>query len=308
MSGLTGIRRTSSVFVAVVLSGGLLAGCGGGPSQVGSAVIVGDTSVSLGDTQRRIDIALAKPGLLDQLKLQGAGPAEVSREVVTRQVQHLLLAEAARREKIAVRDEDVERALAEEGGIATLVESTIYDEASVRDAVRDRLIAQGLARKLLTRLAVTVDMIRATSKDEAEAKARKIAAGPAQAALVLNAEPRAQRNQILRASINPQLATTFLFGTPAASVVAVQTSPAPDGWTVLRVTKRNTTAPPMGGPGVLAQLDGDTLDEIGRRFTQPLSGELGVRVNPRYGNWDSLAQLVQAPGAPSGLVLPAILS
>lgn len=308
MSGLTGLRRPLSLVVAASATAALLAGCGGGPNQVGSAAIVGDTSVSLGETQRRIDTALAKPGLLDQLKLQGAGPADVSREVVTREVQHLLLAEAARREQIAVRDEDVERALAEEGGIATLVESTIYDEASVRAAVRDRLIAQGLARKLLTRLSVTVDMTRATSKDEAETKARKMATGPAQAALVLNADPRAQRNQLLRASLNPQLAATFLFGTPAASVVAVQTSPAPDGWTVLRVTQRSTTAPPMGGPGVLAQLDGDTLDEIGRRFTQPLAQELGVRVNPRYGSWDSLLQLVQAPGAPSGLVLPAILS
>ncbi len=297
-----------TVLVAAVgLSTGL-AGCGGGPSQVGSAAIVGDTSVSLADTQRKIDTALAKPGLVDQLKLQGAGPADVSREVVTRQVQHLLLAEAARREKIAVRDEDVERALADEGGIATLVESTIYDEASVRTAVRDRLIAQALARKLMTRLAVTVDMIRATSREDAEAKARKMAAGPAQAAQVLGADARSQRNQLLRASLNPQVASTFLFGTPAGSVVAAQTSPAPDGWTVLRVTQRSTTAPAMGGPGVLAQVDGDTLDEIGRRFTQPLAEELGVRVNPRYGTWDRLLQLVAPPGAPFGLVLPATLS
>lgn len=302
------IRRSSTAFLLAVLSGGLLSGCGGGPSQAGSAAIVGGTGVSLAETQRQIDTALAKPGLLDQLRLQGAPVAEVSREVVTRQVQHLLLTEAARRENVTVRDEDVERELADEGGVAALVESTIYDETSVREAVRDRLLAQGLARKLLTRLSVTVDMTRATSKDDAESKARKLAAGPTQAAQVLAADPRAQRNQQLRASINPQLAATFLFGTPAASVVAAQTSPAPDGWTVLRVTQRSTTAPPVGGPGVLAQVDPDTLDEIGRRFTQPLAQELGVRVNPRFGTWDPLLLLVHGEDEPSGLVLPARLS
>lgn len=286
----------------------VLSGCGSGPSQAGSAAIVGDTAVSLGETQRRVDVALAKPGLLDQLKLQGAGAADISREVVTRSVQHSLLAEAARRENIAVREDEVDRELAEEGGVATLVESTIYDENSVREAVRDRLVAQGLARKLLTRVSVTLDIIRATSKDDAVAKARKMASGGADAAAVLAADPRSQRNQLLRASLNPQLAASFLFGTPAGSVVAVQTSPAPDGWTVLRVTQRSTTAPPVGGPGALAQVDGDTLDEIGRRFTQPLAEELGVRVNPRYGVWDPLLLLVQAPDAPSGLVLPAQLS
>jgi hypothetical protein len=296
-----------SALVAVSALGSGLSGCGSGPSQAGSAVIIGSDSVPLGDTQRRIDTALAKPGLLDQLKLQGAGAADISREVVTRSVHHVLLAEAARREGIAVPDDVIDAELAKEGGVDTLLESTIYDRDSIREAVRDRLTAQALARKLLTRVSATIDVTSATSRDDAVAKARKMATGPQQAREVLAADPRAQRGQLLRASLNPQLAASFLFGTPAGSVVAVQTSPSPDGWTVLRVTARSTTAPPVGGPGALAQLDGDTLDEIGRRFTQPLAEELGVRVNPRYGDWDPLLLLVQAPGTPSGVVLPAEL-
>ncbi len=285
-----------------------LTGCGGGPSQPGAAVIVGSTAVSLSDTQQRIDVALAKPGLIDQLRLQGNEPADISREVVTRAVQHVLLAEAARREGIGIRDDQVDAELTREGGVDELVDATIYDRVTVREAVRDQLISQALARKLLTRVAVTVDVTSAISQQDAVAKARQMAAGPAQAAAVLAADPRAKRGQQLRASLNPQLAASILFGTPAGSVVAVQTSPAPDGWTVLRVTARSTTAPPVGGPGAVSQLDDATLDDIGRRFTQPLAGELGVRVNPRYGTWDPLRLIVLGPGMSAGLVLPAVLS
>ncbi|MBA2324424.1 MAG: SurA N-terminal domain-containing protein [Pseudonocardiales bacterium] len=301
------IRSTAALVVSGVLVAALT-GCGGGPSQPGAAVIVGSTAVSLSDTQQRIDVALAKPGLIDQLRLQGNEPADISREVVTRAVQHVLLAEAARREGIGIRDDQVDAELTREGGVDELVDATIYDRVTVREAVRDQLISQALARKLLTRVAVTVDVTSAISQQDAVAKARQMAAGPAQAAAVLAADPRAKRGQQLRASLNPQLAASILFGTPAGSVVAVQTSPAPDGWTVLRVTARSTTAPPVGGPGAVSQLDDATLDDIGRRFTQPLAGELGVRVNPRYGTWDPLRLIVLGPGMSAGLVLPAVLS
>jgi hypothetical protein len=276
---------------------------------VGSAAIIGSTVVPLGETQQRIDSALAKPGLLDQLKLQGDKPADISREVVSRSVQHLLLDEAARREKIGVTDDQVDAELAREGGVDALVEATIYDKDSVREAVRDQLVSQALARKLLPRVMVTVDVTNATSREDAVAKARRMASGPSGAAAVLAADTRAQRGLQLRASLVPQSAASFLFGTPAGSVVAAQTSPAPDGWTVLRVTARSTTGP-GGDPKAssISQLDDSTLDDIGRRFTQPLAQELGVRVNPRYGVWDPLRLAVLAPGTPAGLVLPATLS
>lgn len=297
------------MLIVAVASAACLAGCGSGPSQVGSAAIIGQTVVPLGETQQRIDSALAKPGLLDQLKLQGDKAADISREVVSRAVQHVLLEEAARREKIRVTDDQVNAELTREGGADALVEATIYDKDSVRGAVRDQLVSQALARKLLPKVTVTVDVTSATSRQDAVAKARKMASGPSGAASVLAGDPRAQRNLQLRASQVPQSAASFLFGTPAGSVVAAQTSPAPDGWTVLRVTARSTTAP-GGDPKAssVSRLDDSTLDDIGRRFTQPLAQELGVRVNPRYGQWDPLRLAVLAPGTPAGLVLPAALS
>jgi hypothetical protein len=295
----------------LVVAGLVLTGCGSGPSQVGAAAIVGSESVSLGETQRRVDAAMDKPGLLDQLRQQGDQPADVTREVVSREVQHLLLAESARREGIAVGDDQVEAELTRQGGADALVEATIYDQAGIREAVRDQLVAQALARKLLGRVAVTVDLTAAGSRQDAVAKAQRMATGPKEAAAVLAADgPRAQRNVQLRAALIPQSAASFLFGTPAGTVIAAQTSPAPDGWTVVRVTQRSTTAPPITDPRVpaVSQIDENTLDDIGRRLTQPLAAELGVRVNPRYGTWDPLRLAVLAPGTQAGVVLPAVLS
>jgi hypothetical protein len=303
-----------AVLVPVSLTAGLLlAGCGSGPSQVGSAAIVGSTAVTLADAQRQVDAALAKPGLLDQLWVQGAEPADISREVVSRSVQHLLLAEAARREGIEVSGQQVDAELARQGGAQAIVDATIYDQVSVREAVRDQLVSQALARKLLPRVAVTVDLTAATSREDAVAKARRMAAGPAEATAVLAEDgSKAQRNLTLRAALIPQSAASFLFGTPAGTVVAAQTSPAPDGWTVVRVTARDTAAAPVGDPRALsnsvAQIDEASLDDIGRRLTQPLADELGVRINPRYGVWDPLRLAVLAPGTPAGVLMPAALS
>jgi hypothetical protein len=187
----------------------------------------------------------------------------------------------------------------------------VYDPALARETVRDRLIAEGLTAKYLDRLAVTVDVTVAGSRDEALTKARQLAAGPAQANEVLSADGQnAQRNLRLRAALVPQSAALFLFGTPAGQVVATQTSSSPDIWTVVRVTSRTTDGPPTADPGAtsLAQLGEQTLDQIGRRLTQPLADQLGVRVNPRYGTWDPLYLNVIPPTIEPSVVLPARLS
>ncbi len=293
----------------LVAAGAALAGCGGGPSQVGAAAIVGSHVVSLADTQRRVDEALAKPELLRQLQQQNGKPADISREVISREVQHLLLTEEARRESVTVADQQVDAELARQGGADALAAVSIYDATTVREAIRDQLVAQQLARKLLGRLSVTIDLTTAGSRAEAVAKARQLAAGPKQAAAVLAADgPKAQRGVQLRAALIPQWAASFLFGTQAGTVVAAQTSPAPDGWSVLRVTKRSTSAPPVNATAALSQLDDQTLDDIGRRLTQPLAEQLGVRVSPRYGTWDPLRLAVLGPEVPVGLVLPAALT
>ena len=99
------VRRTvtSSVLATALLAGGsLLAGCGSGPSQFGSAAIVGPRSVSLSELQRQVDGVLAKPQVMQSVTLQGGQPADISQVMITNDVQHLLLTEAARRDDVAI--------------------------------------------------------------------------------------------------------------------------------------------------------------------------------------------------------------
>jgi hypothetical protein len=44
--------------------------------------------------------------------------------------------------------------------------------------------------------------------------------------------------------------------------------------------------------------------QFGQRAIQPLSLELGVRVNPRYGTWDPTQQRVVGTPAAAGTVVP----
>ena len=304
-------RRAPALFLALGAAAAVLTGCGSGPNQAGAAVIVGNSSVSLTDVQARVNDVLGRSDVMSQLTSQGNTAADIARFVATRQVQHLLLAVAAQRDGIAVTDEQVSSELAKPETTQMLDGDLVFDPAAAREAVRDQLIAEALTTKYLDRLAVTVDVTTASSRADALTKARLLAAGPVQAAAVLASDgPNAQRNLQLRAALVPQSAALFLFGTPAGQVVATQTSTSPDVWTVVRVTKRVTDAPPLGDPAgtSVAQLGEQTLDQIGRRLTQPLAEQLGVRVNPRYGTWDPLFLSVLPPGQEPSVVLPAVLS
>jgi hypothetical protein len=59
------------------------------------------------------------------------------------------------------------------------------------------------------------------------------------------------------------------------------------------------------GQSAVSQLDDRSISMIGRRLTQPLSEELGVRVNPRYGAWDPVALGVLPPDQANSMIIPA---
>lgn len=308
------VRETVPAVLArialLVVTAATLVGCGAGPTQAGSAVIVGQSTVPLAEIQRRMDIALAKPGLAEQLRAQGNTTAELARELASRQAQHLLLEQAARRAGVRVDEAAVSAELARRGGVDMLLETSIFDEAGLRQAVRDELIAIEIARRHLDRLAVTLDLVDAGTRAAAVDMAQRMAAGPAQADAVLaEAGAAAQRDLRLVAAVDPSAAVTFPFGTPAGTVVAFQNSQDPNSWVVARITERTAPVYPPGDPRIQVanRLDEATLDAIGRRLTQPLAIELGVRVNPRYGVWDPLSMAVAPDSGSVGMLLPATL-
>jgi hypothetical protein len=302
---VTAVRRqVGRLVAAVAVVGAVISGCGAGPGQAGSAVIVGDEAVPLETVQSRLDVALGKTDMVSQLAAQGIGVPDIARDVVTRAVLHELLVRAAQRESITVSDADVRAELAAEGGVDARTRASLYDESALRERVRDQLIAIRLAERFVDRLAVTADLFATTSREDAERAAEIIAAGGPDADALFELNPQtARRGLEYRAVTSPEVASTVLFGAPEGSTVVFQPSPDQSGWLVLHITARSTDAAPVG-PAAATQLAPADLAAIGERLLQPLATEVGVRVNPRYGVWDPIQLRVVGEDQVTGTILP----
>lgn len=294
-------KQVGRVIVAVVAAGAVATGCGG-PNQAGSAAIVGSNAIPLEVVQSQLDTALAKP---DQLAQIGVQPADVARALVSQHVMHGLLEQEAAQARIVVTDADVDAELEANGGADAVLESSLYDVATLRDRVRDNLLAARLAERVVGDLSVTADLVAATSQEDADQKAALLAAGgPAADALFANQDPEtgtAARDRKFTALTEPDAASTVLFGVPVGTVVSFQPSPGQASWIVFRVTDRQ--AGQIIVPGAASAISQAQLIGIGERLMQPVAEEVGVQVNPRYGVWDPVALRVVGEDMLTGQVL-----
>lgn len=152
--------------VAVVAGAFLLAGCGSGPSQVGSAVLVGDRSVSLDQVQALIDKAVREQPYAQKLagehKLEELGRAAVSQLAL-----HEMLAAAAEKQGITPNYGRIEAQLAKDplngtvpansSNEAQAVSEVVARSRDHREALTDTYLAQALAEKAIPDLSVTFD-------------------------------------------------------------------------------------------------------------------------------------------------------
>ena len=170
----TGLQLGRLVAVTAAVAA-VVSGCGSGPSQIGSAVIIGSTAVPQEQVQSRLDVALGKTDAVAQLARNGVGAPEIARDVVTRTVLHDLLTRTAATDGIAVSEADVDAALEQGGGADAALDQSLYDLSALRERVRDRIIAARHAERVLPGLSVTADLITAESRDDAAQKARVVA-------------------------------------------------------------------------------------------------------------------------------------
>jgi hypothetical protein len=295
-------RQVGRVLAVVATVGAVVSGCGSGPSQVGSAVIVGQTAVPLEQVQGQLDAALSKPGIADRLAASGVGPPDIARDVVTRTVLHDLLARTAAAEQIAVSEADVDAALEQSGGADAALAQTRYDLPGLRERVRDQIIAARHAQRVVPGLTVTADVIGASSREDALDKARILAAGGPQVdALFAQNEGTSVRGMAYKGADSPEAASTVLFGLPPGATAYFQPN-AQSGWIVLRVDDRREE--PNADPSAVAALGQSDLATIGERLLQPLAGQVGVRVNPRFGVWDPISMRVVPENQVQGAILP----
>ena len=297
--------QVGRVAAAVAVVAAVVSGCGG-PSQAGTAVFVGEQAVPLERVQTQLDTALAKGDLIAQLKAQGGSTSDLARSIVTRAVLHDLLARRAAEEGIAVTDAQVDAQIAENGGASALLDGSLYDLPMLRERVRDDLIAAQLAQREVAGLAVTADLVAATSRADADAKAAALQAGGAEADSLFSDPRTSARDTTFDAASSPDNASTVLFGVPAGTVVTFQPNPQQSTWIVAKVVDRRTDAP--SDPAVASAISQSQLIAIGERMLQPTAEEVGIRVNPRYGVWDPIQLRIVAEDQQVGTILPPVAS
>jgi hypothetical protein len=295
--------------LAVTLTA-LLTGCGSGPSQVGAAAIVGDKVISIRYVQDWWDRYVATPQIKEELR-QGSNFDDLGRVIVTQSVRHELLAQAAQREHLSFDEAQVTKLIEDLGGEQAAVEATnsIYDKNTIRDRARDQLLAVALGHKYFESTSVLYDYTLAPSREQAQAKVRELAAAGAERAreLIKADDRRGLRvgldvRQHIADSVDYAV-NTPLFAVPAGNVLAY---PDPDQanqgqWVVVVLRERRTDD--FSSTGNVDQVNESRLEGVGLRLLGPLSRDIGVRVNPRYGFWSDAYVAV----GPSEGEIPAIV-
>jgi SurA-like protein len=289
-------RRFTLLGVSAAL---LLAGCGSGPAQAGSAAIVGDTVIPLNLVQGRLaDYVDHKPSG-GQAQPEGAPQAkldEIARGILTYKIQHELTMRAAEREGVSVSEDAISQVLERFGGAEQASQGTFFSADTFRnERARDQLLQVEIGRKYADKLAVTFDYFYANNTQDAIDKAKQVSRDTSKMdQFIREAEQRnaqkdqpvSGRNATVSSAESPQLATTLMFGVPAGTVIAFQPSGDQGNWIVAHVKERTTNAK-KSTDGGSEELTGTILAAIGVRMLQPLADELKLKVNPRYGVWDN---------------------
>jgi hypothetical protein len=318
----TAIRR--QVAAAVLIAAAfLLAACGSGPSQVNSALIVGSTSVTVDQVQNELNDVLATQTTSQQAQLQSKLD-QASRALVRGHVLHVLLQKATTQYGLAVTDQQVDQVISQAGGTSKAAAALFIDPANIRDGVRDLLLEVALARKYADTLNVTFGYVVAKDRATAVQDAQQLAADPNKLTGLVNAAnaaakaaggtsggatttqfsissylqgiAQAQQQAQQQGQTAPTEDLSPVFGAPANSVVAFQPAAAADPSWIVAIIKTHAagagTAP--GSPSSADSSDLGTLESVGINLLQPQASALGVRISPRYGNWNQAGMTVTA--------------
>ena len=270
--------KVGRALVAVAAAGALVSGCGS-PVQAGSAIIVGDTAVPLEQVQSQVGTLLAR--VPAEQRQQDTAPT-LARDIVTNELLHTLLARAAAEQGITVTDAEVDAFIEQQGGAQTLLQNSVLDLEGLRSQAHDFLVATALGRKAAPGLAVTIDLVGAPNRTDAEAKARTLAAGGPAADALFNDARTARRGVEVAAATDTQNAGSVVFGTPVGDVVAYQPDPQQATWNVFRVTDRRTDARPRR-PGRRCRCSSSTSSGSARCSRSPTTCGAGQPALRRLG-------------------------
>lgn len=293
--------QVGRVLAAVVVVGAVVSGCAGG-EQAGAAVIVGDSVVPLETVQKQVTAQLNLP-----VQGQPPAPEAVARMVVSNEIMRTTLRRITASRGITIPDASIDQFIESQGGVESLLaNSGVPDEPQLRTAVVDFLAQLQLGQQLAPGLSVVYDTLEAPDRADAEKKARVLAAGGA-AADALLADPRsaARRGVTTQAVDIADDPSGVVFSTPAGRVGYFQTSEQ-GPWRVFKVTERRTGGTP--DPAAAKRLSIELSVQVAQRSVALEAEQLGIKVNPRFGEWDPVRMGVVGAGTSLGALLPATAS
>lgn len=279
----------------------VVAGCGSGPSQVGSAVIVGDAAVPVSQVRDALQWQLDHvPRVRD---LQDSGKlAQVSRQLVQRRVVHELLGVAAEKTNLRADEREVSELIDSAGGTEAVADDAGVAPKRVRRLATDQVLLRGLGENYLRGTTVsfmggmiTSEGSSGTAEDKARELARQIVSHPDRAAELLKGtdQPVHEKDFALTDAVRqtPELAMSALFGSEPGTVLVIQPSQARGGWLVALVTGRtaDSSVASTSSDKLPDELNDQLVSQVGLRMLQPVADEVGVKINPRYGVWDPTA-------------------
>lgn len=323
------MRHPRTLAVASLAAVALLASGCADTTRPGTAAYVGSDTISVDTLQAQVDDVLAYrtgAGAIEGTDVRTNLPL-VTQQVLSQDVLHELVADAVARTGFTV-DED-----AVAGQVAQLDAETLLAQPgqayltpdTLPVLVRDQVVLSQLGQRAWDGLAVTVDLVPAANRSDAETAATEMAVGDdASTAVVARAKAAGQQaesgvmlspSQIGGAqSAAAGLLATPLFAAPQGSAIALslaggagQAGQAPaEQWFAMRIVSRSTDAAASKEAGATTAADapiGNALS-LGLSLLPELAGRPEVRLNPRYGKYDeTTAQVIAESDVPASVVV-----
>lgn len=314
------VPRRAAVLVAAALAVPVLAACGDGPTKAGAAVTIGDSRVTTTALADRIERSLRDPAAKQRF---GTDKAAFQRRTLTLLIDHLLIEEAARRQRVTVTDGEVAAKLAsfvqQAGGAAALdkqAASAGIAKQDVEPYIRDLVLTDKVANSLVANEPVgqgtIVDAWRAQfvrvhaahilvkTKAVADRLLAQVRANPKQFAALAKKFSTDTGSKAKGGDLGNQppsgFVPSFAKAVTSAKIGSLTEVRSQFGWHVIRlIDRKETKSLAEAAPAIRMALLDDTRQKRLGELLQKISKDLDVTVSPRFGTWDATKGQVAAP-------------
>jgi foldase protein PrsA len=321
-------RRIAVATVVFGLAAALLTGCGDSPVRSGAAATVGQTRITTTELAGYVKRGLADPQAQQQL---GADKPKFQRDSLGRLIKHAVLAEAARQLKVTVTPGQIDAKIAAfeqqaggadqltqqaaQNGIARVDLRSFIRDVVLSDAIADALTAdiqvpQSAIEALYKQNAAQFDQVHAAhilvaTKAQADAILAQVKADPAQFAPLAAKSSTDTSNKDKGGDLGfagrGQFVKEFenaVFAAKPGDYLVVKTQ---FGYHVVHVIERRTTTLEQATPDLRRNALRQQRDARASARLAEVAASMHVKVNPRFGRWDS-TQLSVVEGSVSDAV------